>query len=194
MADEPIRLVAGLGNPGRAYRKSRHNAGFMVIDALAEKLLISVTKQAHDVRYGFGRIETTPLILAKPQDFMNRSGPPLRWLTDYFRIQREATIIVHDDIDLAYQRLKIKEKGGDGGHNGIRSIIEAFGGGEFIRVRMGVGRSEEGADVVDHVLGDFNRSERKVLDDFIQMTCQAVETIVRKGVKVGMNRFNKNLH
>ncbi|MFH1102868.1 MAG: aminoacyl-tRNA hydrolase [Pseudomonadota bacterium] len=193
MEDERIRLIVGLGNPGRAYRLSRHNAGFMVIDALAGDFSIPVKKRAHDVRYGLGKIETIPVILAKPQDFMNRSGSPLRRLADYFRIQREAMVIVHDDIDLAYQRLKIKEKGGDGGHNGIRSIIEAFGGGEFIRVRMGVGRSE-GADVVDHVLGDFSRSEREVLDDFIQRTCQAVETIVLKGIKVGMNRFNKNLH
>ncbi len=187
-------LVAGLGNPGPQYQMTRHNSGFMVIDALAETHRIAMDQRKFNIVYGRGRIGDCGVILAKPQDFMNRSGPPLRRLADYFRIQREAMVIVHDDIDLAFQRLKIKEKGGDGGHKGIRSIIDVFGGGEFVRVRMGVGRSEANANVVDHVLSEFNQEERKVLDDYIQRTCQAVETILCRGIKEGMNRFNQNLH
>ncbi len=166
----------------------------MVIDALAEIHRIAMDQRKFNLVYGRGRIADCSVILAKPQDFMNRSGPPLRRLADYFRIQREAMVIVHDDIDLAFQRLKIKEKGGDGGHKGIRSIIDAFGGGEFVRVRMGVGRSEADADVVHHVLSEFSQAERKAADAFIQRTCQAVETILCQGIKEGMNRFNRNLH
>ena len=126
-------MVAGLGNPGPEYARTRHNVGFMVIDALAEKFKVAVDKTKFGNYYGRGRIQQTGIILAKPQEFMNRSGPPLRHLCDYFRIQREAMVIVHDDIDLAYERLKIKEKGGDGGHKGIRSVIEAFGGNDFLQ-------------------------------------------------------------
>lgn len=187
-------LVAGLGNPGPQYHRTRHNSGFMVIDALSEIHQIAMDQRKFNLVYGRGRIAHCNVILAKPLDFMNRSGPPLRRLADYFRIQREAMVIVHDDIDLAFQRLKIKEKGGDGGHKGIRSIIDVFGGGEFVRVRMGVGRSEADANVVNHVLSEFSRAERKGLDDFVQRTCQAVETILCEGTREGMNRFNQNLH
>jgi peptidyl-tRNA hydrolase, PTH1 family len=188
----PLFLVAGLGNPGPQYKKTRHNSGFMVIDALAELHRITLDQRKFNLVYGRGRIDGCSVILAEPLDFMNRSGPPLRRLADYFRIQREAMVIVHDDIDLAFQRLKIKEKGGDGGHKGIRSIIDAFGCGEFVRVRMGVGRSEENAGAADHVLNEFSQAERKVLDDFIQRTCRAVETILCKGITEGMNRFNRD--
>jgi peptidyl-tRNA hydrolase, PTH1 family len=190
----PLFLVAGLGNPGPQYQRTRHNSGFMVVDALAGFHRISVNQRKFNLVYGRGRIAGCNVILAKPQDFMNRSGPPLRRLADYFRIQREAMVIVHDDIDLAFQRLKIKEKGGDGGHRGIGSIIDSFGGGEFVRVRMGIGRSEVDGVVVDHVLSEFSQEERKELDDFIQRTCRAVETILCKGTKEGMNRFNQDLH
>ncbi len=185
--------MAGLGNPGPTYVNTRHNAGFMVIDKLADASGIVLDRKKFNTLYGRGRIEGVNAILAKPQSFMNRSGPPLRQLADYFGIQREAMVIIHDDIDLAFQRLKIKEKGGDGGHKGIRSLIEAFGGGDFTRVRIGVGRSELGADVVDHVLGRFINDEQQALNDLLQRACQAVETILCKGTKEGMNRFNQNI-
>jgi len=192
MPEQKLYLVAGLGNPGPAYVGTRHNAGFMVLDALAEAYKIAVQRLKFNVLFGRGRIEGNNVLLAKPQAFMNRSGPPLRLLADYFGIQREAMVIVHDDIDLAFQRLKIKEKGGDGGHRGIRSVIDAFGGGDFARVRVGVGRSEGNADVVDHVLSDFDRHEQEALNQFLQRASQAVVTILCQGTKVGMNRFNQN--
>jgi peptidyl-tRNA hydrolase, PTH1 family len=149
----------------------------MVIDALAELHRITLDQRKFNLVYGRGRIDGCSVILAEPQDFMNRSGPPLRRLADYFRIQRQAMVIVHDDIDLAFQRLKIKEKGGDGGHKGIRSIIDAFGGGEFTRLRIGVGRSAGDRDVVDHVLGEFDQEEQKVLDELLQTASEAIVTI-----------------
>jgi peptidyl-tRNA hydrolase, PTH1 family len=192
MPEYPLYLVAGLGNPGLPYAGNRHNVGFMVADALAAAYKITVQRNKFDVFFGRGMIEGRDVLLAKPQAYMNRSGPPLRRLADYFRIQREAMVVVHDDIDLAFQRLKIKEKGGDGGQKGVRSVIDAFGGDNFARVRMGVGRSVYNAGVVDHVLSDFNRDEQNALNDFLKRACQAIVTILSKGTKEGMNRFNQN--
>lgn len=186
-------LVAGLGNPGPEYAQSRHNAGFLVIDALAKAHRIPLQRRKFDVLFGKGRIEGVETVLAKPQAFMNRSGPPLRQLADFFRIPCEDMVIVHDDIDLAFERLKIKEKGGDGGHKGVRSIIGAFGGGDFIRVRLGVGRSRAGVDVVNHVLSSFNRDEIDARDELLQTACQAIVTILSEGTKKAMNSYNQNL-
>jgi PTH1 family peptidyl-tRNA hydrolase len=191
MSEHKAYLIAGLGNPGEKYRCTRHNAGFMVIDVLAERFNIDVQRRKFDVLFGRGRIEGVEVLLAKPQAFMNRSGPPLRQLADYFRIQCEAVVIIHDDIDLAFDRLKIKEKGGDGGHKGLRSLIQAFGGGQFARIRVGVGRSEHGAGVVDHVLGGFSHEEQPVLEKILQTAADAVTAILCEGTTIGMNRYNK---
>jgi peptidyl-tRNA hydrolase, PTH1 family len=191
MPDQRVYLVAGLGNPGQRYTHTRHNAGFLVIDALADRYSISVQRSKFNVNYGRGTIEGVDVLLAKPQAFMNLSGPPLRQLADYFRIQCEAMVIIHDDIDLAFERLKIKEKGGDGGHRGIRSLIQAFGGNQFARLRVGVGRSQTKGDVVDHVLGQFDHDEKSILDDTLQKATEAITTILSKGTKEGMNRYNQ---
>ncbi len=192
MPEQSVHLVAGLGNPGAEYAGTRHNAGFMALDLLAAAHGIDVQRRKFDVVFGRGRIRGVEVVLAKPQAYMNRSGPPLRQLADFFRIQSEAMVVVHDDIDLAFQRLKIKEKGGDGGHKGIRSIIGAFGGGQFARVRVGVGRSEKGAQVVDHVLSTFNRDERSDLDEFLQRACDAITTILCASITEAMNQFNQD--
>ena len=192
MPEHELYLVAGLGNPGANYARTRHNAGFLVIDELAAVHKIPVQKRKFDVLYGRGSIKGVDVLLVKPQSYMNRSGPPLRALADYFRIQRQAMVIVHDDIDLAFQRLKIKEKGGDGGHKGIRSIIDAFGGGEFTRLRIGVGRSAGDRDVVDHVLGEFDQEQAKALGELLQTASEAIVTVLTKGTKDGMNRYNQN--
>ena len=185
-----IHLIAGLGNPGAQYARTRHNAGFMVVDALAEKYRLDIQRRKYEVVYGRGKIQGQEVVLAKPQAFMNRSGPPLQQLANFFRIQTEAMVVVHDDIDLVFNRLKIKQKGGDGGHKGIRSIAAALGGGDFIRVRLGVGRSEKGADVVGHVLSTFTQEEAAGMEDFLQRACDAIVTILSEGITVAMNRFN----
>ena len=192
MPDQRVYLVAGLGNPGQNYTRTRHNAGFMVIDALGDKYQIPVQRTKFNVIYGRGTIKGIEVLLAKPQAYMNRSGPPLRQLADYFRIQREALVIIHDDIDLAFERLKIKEKGGDGGHKGIRSLIQAFGGGQFARLRVGVGRSQTRGDVVDHVLGKFSREEQSALEETLQKATEAIATILSRGTTEGMNRYNQS--
>ena len=156
-----LRLVVGLGNPGKAYEDTRHNAGFMAADQIAQDFNISLNKTKFDTVFGRGWIGDVDLLLAKPMAFMNRSGPPLQKLAHYFRIPGEDMLVIHDDIDLAFGRLKIKEKGGHGGHNGLRSIMDAFGGGNFVRLRIGVGRSEAGESVTDHVLGRFSADKGK---------------------------------
>lgn len=180
----------GLGNPGPQYAATRHNAGFMVIDALAAAYAIRLDKTKFEVVYGRGEIEGLEVILAKPQAFMNRSGPPLQQLAHYFKIPGADMLVIHDDIDLPWERLKIKEKGGHGGHNGVRSLMDAFGGGNFVRLRIGVGRSDIGEGVTGHVLGRFSGPEREALARVITRSRDAVVTILCKGAKEGMNRFN----
>jgi len=190
MPQKCVRLVVGLGNPGNTYKNTRHNVGFMVVDQIAEDFSIALVKQKFDTVFGRGFVDGVEVVLAKPMDFMNRSGPQVQKISRYFRILSEDMLIVHDDIDLAFGRIKIKEKGGDGGHKGIRSTIDAFGGGEFVRLRIGVGRPESGISAADHVLGKFSLKEKKALHRIITEARDAVVTILCKGAKEGMNRFN----
>ena len=185
-----LRLVVGLGNPGENYRNTRHNAGFMVADKIASDFNIEIDTKKFDAVFGRGAIDEAEILLAKPMAFMNRSGFAVQKLAHYYRIQSEDMLIIHDDIDLAFGRLKIKEKGGHGGHNGIRSIMDAFGGGNFVRLRIGVGRSEAGAGVTGHVLGKFNAVQSQLLARIITSARDAAVTVLGQGTKVGMNLFN----
>lgn len=194
MPDDRLQLVVGLGNPGDRYEKTRHNAGFIVVDRLAEGSAISLQKRKFDTVFGRGSVEGTRVVMAKPLAFMNRSGPPTRRLADYFGISGEDMVVVHDDIDLAFGRIKIKQKGGDGGHKGIRSLTDAFGGDAFSRVRIGVGRGggDPGKErgVVGHVLGRFDRQERRDLERVVTTATDAVVAVLCHGVREAMNRFN----
>jgi len=190
MPQKRLRLVVGLGNPGEAYTETRHNAGFLAVDKVSEAFSIALEKQKFDTRFGIGSVNDVKVILAKPMAYMNRSGPQVQNIAGYFRILCEDMLVVHDDIDLAFGKLKIKEKGGDGGHRGIRSLIDAFGGGDFVRLRIGVGRPEAGIGAADYVLGKFSLEERKNLDRIITTAKDAIVTTLCKGTKEGMNRFN----
>ena len=190
---KPLRLIVGLGNPGASYAKTRHNAGFMVVDKLALDFEFSFDKRKFEAVYGRGVIEQSRAVVTKPMAFMNRSGAPLKKLADFFKISSEDMLVIHDDIDLAFGRLKIKEKGGHGGHNGLRSLIDAFGGDNFTRLRIGVGRSEADTSVSGHVLGRFTQEETEKLDQIITGARDAVVTILCEGTKAGMNDFNPKL-
>ena len=193
MPSRRLSLVVGLGNPGAAYAQTRHNAGFMVADEIAGKFDIRFDKRKFDTLFGRGNIDPVPVVLAKPMAFMNRSGLPVKMLADFFKISSEAVLVLHDDIDLAFGRLKIKEKGGHGGHNGLRSLIDAFGRDDFVRLRIGVGRSGFDSSVSNHVLGRFTQQETESLDQVITAARDAVVTILCKGTKAGMNHFNQKL-
>jgi PTH1 family peptidyl-tRNA hydrolase len=191
MTETRIRLVAGLGNPGSDYAETRHNAGFMVVDDIADEYDIPISKSKFNVHYGTGNIGNEKVLLAKPQSFMNRVGQPVKKLAEYFEISGEEMLVIHDDIDLAFERLKIKMKGGHGGHNGVRSLIEAFGGGNFARLRVGIGRPEGNRSVTDQVLGRFSKDEKIILERIITLAKDAAVTILCYGIQEGMNRFNQ---
>ncbi len=190
MPEKRVRLVVGLGNPGTDYANTRHNAGFLVVDEMAAAWAISIHQKKFNVELGRGRVNGIETILVKPQAYMNKSGLPVRQVGDYFKIPYQDMLVIHDDIDLEFGRLKIKEKGGHGGHNGVRSLIDALGEDAFVRLRVGVGRSGNEGNVVNHVLGTFNQQERASLEKVIKRARDAVETILCEGAKEGMNRFN----
>jgi PTH1 family peptidyl-tRNA hydrolase len=194
MQQEKLHLVVGLGNPGEKYKKTRHNAGFMVIDEVAKFYSISVDKRKFNTQYGRGFIEGIETIIAKPLSYMNMSGLPVRKLAEYFRISHENMLIVHDDIDLVFGRLKIKEKGGDGGHKGVKSLIHAFSGGDFKRLRVGIGRGygnrEVNENVTEHVLGSFTHEEEAVIDEILAWARDGVVAILCKEARDVMNIFN----
>jgi PTH1 family peptidyl-tRNA hydrolase len=191
MPKNRFRLIVGLGNPGEAYQQTRHNVGFMVLDRICQDHAIPLKYRRFDCCYGFGAIADQAVILAAPQAFMNRSGPPVLRLLSYCGISSKDVLIIHDDIDLAYGRLKIKEKGGHGGHNGLKSVMDALGSGEFARLRIGIGRPARGSDVIDHVLGPFSKAENEMLDTVLARASDAAVTVLCHGAKVGMNMFHR---
>lgn len=185
-------LVAGLGNPGEAYRMTRHNAGFLLIDRLAEAHGIDLPGPAPGgtIVWAKGAVGAAPVVLAKALAYMNRSGPPLRRLAEELQIPVKAVMVVHDDVDLDFGRIKIKKKGGDGGHRGIMSLIDAFGRDDFVRLRIGIGRPPGGLTAVEHVLSRFSADEAPIFDAMLDKAREAVLTIVCEGVSTAMNRFN----
>jgi len=193
MSKKDLQLVVGLGNPGDAYEKTRHNAGFIAIDNIADSFSIRLNKNKFDTIFGTGFINAVKVILAKPTAFMNRSGPPLQKLAAYFKVPLKDILVIHDDIDLDLGRIIIKEKGGHGGHKGIKSIIDAFHRNDFARLRIGIGRPDMRSGVTDYVLGSFSCQEAEALQETIDRTRNAVAIILCKSVEAGMNKFNVKL-
>ena len=183
-------LIVGLGNPGREYANTRHNIGFMVVDRLAEKYGVSVSREKFQTYFGKGKIHSAEVFLAKPMAYMNRSGPPARQLASYFNLTAERMLIIHDDIDIETGRIKIKSKGGHGGHNGLKSLIDAFGTNDFPRLRIGIGRPNGEIDVTNHVLGTILPAEWRIFEPVLQTAEDAVITIIDKGILNAMNQFN----
>lgn len=183
-------LIAGLGNPGRKYAWTRHNAGFMVIDHIADANHVTISRNKFDADFGRGNIDGFDAVLLKPMAYMNRSGLPISRMAAFFQIPLDHLLVIHDDIDIGYGKIKIKAKGGHGGHNGLRSIIDAVGSGDFPRLRIGIGRPETAVDISGYVLGNFATDEWREFGPILDKTAEAVGTILRHGVIEGMNRFN----
>ena len=163
-----------------------------MIDEISKAFSIPINNREHDLMIGRGHIHSCETVLAKPMAFMNRSGPPVLLLLDEFGLKGEDMLVIHDDLDLDFGRIKIKEKGGHGGHRGITSLMNSLGSGDFKRLRMGIGRPAPGDDVVDHVLGGFTADEAEELPRFIGRGREAAVTVLCKGTREGMNRFNRN--
>jgi PTH1 family peptidyl-tRNA hydrolase len=185
-----MKLIVGLGNPGRAYEKTRHNIGFEVVDRLAEKAGAAFRKRLlAPVQTAEATIGSGTVLLVKPLTFMNTSGPAVAGIARKKGTAAEDLVVVVDDVDLPLGKLRIRPKGSAGGHNGLKSVIAHFGSEDFARVRVGVGRPGEG-DMVKHVLSKFAPDERDVIRDAIERAAEAVECLVRDGVDKAMNEFN----
>lgn len=185
-------VIAGLGNPGREYENTRHNVGFDVIDALAEKYGIRVIDRKHKGLVGKGLVAGERVALLKPLTFMNLSGESIREVIDYYKIDPEAELIVIcDDISLDPGQLRVRKKGSAGGHNGLKNIIAHLGTQNFQRIRMGVGNKPQGYDLADYVLGHFTQADRKIMDESVSLAVEAVETVLQDGPDAAMNRYNQ---
>ncbi len=182
-------LIAGLGNPGSKYDETRHNIGFMALERLAQRHRIVLTSTKFDSLCETGRIGDQMVVLLEPQTFMNRSGKAVSQAANFYEVDADHIIVIHDDIDLSPGTLRVKSGGGHGGHNGLRDIVAKLGSRDFLRLRMGVGRPEHG-DVTNHVLGRFTREELTVVDEMVESACDAVETILADGLSAAQNRFN----
>lgn len=185
-------IIAGLGNPDRQYEGTRHNAGFDVIDRIAEKYNIAVHTKRHRAYIGKGIIEGQKVILAKPQTYMNLSGESIRSLVDYYKVDEEnELLVIYDDISLDVGQLRIRAKGSAGGHNGIKNIIAHLGTQIFPRIKVGVGEKPKGYDLADYVLGHFSKSEREMMDEGYDNAVRAAELILSGQLNEAMNEFNR---
>lgn len=187
-------LIAGLGNPTKEYDNTRHNAGFMLIDKLADKYGISVSSKEHKAIVGKGAIEGQKVILAKPQTYMNLSGESIRELADYYKLDYESEIIViSDDIDLPPSYIRVRPKGSAGGHNGLKNIIQHLGTQNFMRVRLGVGEKPKNMDLADFVLGRFDKESAALFEEGLDSGMKAVVLCLQDDVEKAMNLYNKKV-
>ncbi|MFG2047229.1 aminoacyl-tRNA hydrolase [Micromonospora sp. NPDC048935] len=186
-------LVVGLGNPGREYAGNRHNVGFMVADLLAGRLGARFGRhkravaEAGEARLGFGGPK---LVLAKPLTYMNLSGGPVAALAQFYKVPAMQVIAVHDELDIGFGQVRVKFGGGEGGHNGLRSMSKSLGTKDYARVRFGVGRPPGRQDPADYVLSDFGTAERKELDFLVDRAADVVESVITKGVEPTQNLYH----
>lgn len=181
-------VIAGLGNPGRKYSRTRHNVGFMAVEEIAQRDGIEFTDRK-EYRIGRGSIGGHKVILIEPLLYMNRSGPVVNAILKKFTVQFDNLIVIHDDLDMETGKLRIRKTGSSGGHKGVESIIQNIGAKDFIRVKIGIGR-EPGILVEDYVLSKFTRQEISAIKETIEKTADAVHAIIADGVDKAMNTFN----
>jgi len=184
-----VRLIVGLGNPGAAYTQTHHNVGMWVIERASARWSIRLAKRGMAHR-GSGRLGSELLELAGTLDWMNITGPPLKSLLREFSLIAADLILVHDDLDLDLGRLRIKQAGGHGGHNGIKSVIDTIGTSQFVRVKIGIGRPALRQDSADYVLEPFTKEEVEILNPCLDRAVDALECLIHRGVAVAMNEFN----
>ncbi|MDD4203034.1 MAG: aminoacyl-tRNA hydrolase [Candidatus Omnitrophica bacterium] len=184
-----MKIIAGLGNPGKEYEKTRHNAGFMAIDVLSKKHGISVKKNAFNGLIGQGTIAGKKVMLIKPQTYMNLSGIALKAVADKIENSNDL-LVVHDDIDIALGKIRIRSGGSSGGHNGISSIIDQLGTKDFDRLRIGIKPSYEIRDTAEFVLGNLSKEEQLIIRDIVNISVEAIETWLVKDIATCMSLYN----
>ena len=184
-------VILGIGNPGKKYDGTRHNIGFIAMDYMSEKYGIKIDKIKHKSLIGEGRISGERVILVKPQTYVNLSGEALREVCSYYKIPPENVIVIHDDVSLDCGKLRIRKKGSDGGHNGLKSIIYQLNSDEFTRIKIGVGAKPLHYDLADWVLGHFSKEEVERLSKLVDCVVEeAVPEIIKNGADSAMNKYN----
>ncbi|HEV3171880.1 MAG TPA: aminoacyl-tRNA hydrolase [Actinocrinis sp.] len=189
-ADNAPWLVVGLGNPGPGYAATRHNAGFMVADLLAERMGGRFKAHRGQADVVEGRIAGTRVVLAKPKSYMNLSGGPTAAISGFFKVPVERIMVVHDELDLPFGALRLKRGGGDNGHNGLKSITKSLGTQEYLRVRFGIGRPPGRQDPADFVLKAFSSTEAKELPFHVDRAADAVEALLTEPLEKAQNQFH----
>jgi PTH1 family peptidyl-tRNA hydrolase len=187
----PDTLIVGLGNPGLEYSATRHNLGFLCLDRLATKHRLRFAGKRGKSVLARGTLNGHDVALAKPQTYMNLSGGAVRELLRLYKMPTRSLLVVYDDVDLPTGTVRLRERGGPGTHNGMRSIVDEIGTSDFPRLRIGVGMPTDGQDLADYVLGLPTPDERAALDEALDRGVEAIETAVRRGVGAAMNRYNR---
>jgi len=191
MSDTVEFLIVGLGNPGEEYAFTPHNLGFMVIDRLAESHSIRVSRKENFSLVGLGSAGGKQVALAKPQDYMNRSGPPVKGLLERYELKPDRLVVVYDELDLPWGSLRIRPKGSAAGHNGVKSLIGSLGTSDFARVRMGIHPGREFGEGKKFVLAPFKRAQKQEVEDAVGRGAAAVESILAEGVEKSMAMYNR---
>jgi peptidyl-tRNA hydrolase, PTH1 family len=184
-------LVAGLGNPGRQYAGNRHNAGFMVVDQILRRVDAQPPRARMGAEISEASVAGDKVVFCKPMEFMNVSGTAISRAAGFWKIPSRQILVIHDDMDLDFGRMKLVEGGGTGGHNGLRSIVSSLGTEAFCRLRFGIGRPPAHWEGADFVLADFTNQERQILVDLVEEAADAAQAIVKDGLVVAMNKFNR---
>jgi PTH1 family peptidyl-tRNA hydrolase len=193
MSDTAPWLVVGLGNPGPEYARHRHNVGFLVADLLADRAGLRFGRHRRvmaDAAEGRLHVGGPRLVLVKPLTFMNLSGGPVAGLAQFYKVPVEQIVAVHDELDVPWTQLRLKQGGGEGGHNGLRSMSSSLGSKDYLRVRFGIGRPPGRQNPADFVLSDFSAVERKELDFFVDRAADAVEMVIDRGLELAQNQYH----
>lgn len=189
-------LIVGLGNPGPAYATTRHNVGAMLVAELASDASVKLSRhkrvlaETAETHFGFPG-DREPIVLCVPLSYMNESGGPVKAAMSFYDVEPDRLVVIHDELDIDFAAIRIKKGGGDGGHNGLKSIRKAIGTGDYYRVRLGIGRPPGRQAPADFVLQPFSATERGELPNFLDRAASSVETLVRRGLEVAQNEFNR---
>jgi len=185
-----LKLIIGLGNPGTGYKKTRHNIGFLAADNIANRNRLSFKESSFNAQISTGTAYNESIIIAKPRTYMNLSGEAVSGITEHYNLTPKDIIVIHDDMDIEFGRIKIKTQGGSAGHRGIESIIYNLQSDEFTRIRAGIGKPTVDTPPVDFVLQDFTETENKLLTNVLNNINDCIDTIIRSGTQAAMNKFH----
>lgn len=185
-----MKVIIGLGNPGKDYKKTRHNVGFMTIEKLAKELKIDVAKSKFNAVYGETNYKGEKVIIMKPMTYMNSSGVAVRDLVNFFKIDPEDIIVIYDDVDIEFGDIRVRKQGSAGSHNGMKSIIYQIRNDQFPRIRIGIGKKHEQQDLANFVLNNFSKEEMEVIENSTELAAEAALDFVENGIDHTMNNFN----